>query len=96
MFVVIAEFEALEGRLDSFLTVARDDATRSVADEPGCKQFDIVIDEAAPNSVIFYETYVDRAAFDAHLATPHFARFAAAWPNFAREKRVRFATRHAP
>ncbi|MDE2363108.1 MAG: antibiotic biosynthesis monooxygenase [Hyphomicrobiales bacterium] len=95
MFVVIAEFEAAEGRLDDFLATAADDARHSVADEKGCRQFDVVVDDAEPRSVIFYEVYDDRAAFDAHLATPHFARFAAAWPALAEEKRVRFAVRQS-
>jgi quinol monooxygenase YgiN len=96
-FVVIAEFEVKAGCLDAFLVLARDDAERSLADEPGCRQFDIVRPEAAPNVVLFYEVYDSRAAFDAHLETPHLGRFRAGFPALiVAERPVRFAGRLHP
>ena len=93
-FVVIAEFVVRPGCMDAFLALARDDARRSVADEPGCWQFDIVLPEAEPGRVVFYEVYDSRAAFDAHLATPHLARFREGFPALIAEERpVRFAVR---
>jgi quinol monooxygenase YgiN len=74
-FVVIPEFLVRPGCLDAFLALARDDAQHSLADEPGCRQFDIVQMEGAPERVLFYEVYDSRAAFHAHLRTPHLARF---------------------
>lgn len=75
-FVVLPSFEVGEGTLDAFLAAARADAEASVADEPGCLQFDVFVDRAArPAKVMFYEVYTDRAAFDAHLETPHLAAF---------------------
>lgn len=89
-FVVIAEFDVEPARLDDFLAVARDDAAHSVADEPGCRQFEVVVLEGS-SSVLFYEVYDDRAAFDAHLETPHLARFRDAVPALIRaEPSVRF------
>jgi quinol monooxygenase YgiN len=41
-FVVIAEFVVKPDCIDAFLALARDDASHSVADEPGCRQFDVV------------------------------------------------------
>ena len=79
-FVVIAEFRVKPGRLDAFLAAAEDDARRSVADEPGCRRFDVILGEGDGRSVVFYEVYDDRAAFDAHLETPHLARFRVAFP----------------
>ena len=73
-FVVIAEFEVKPGRMKDFLALALDDARCSVEHEPGCRTFDVSVDEGDPNAVVFYEVYDDRAAFDAHLATPHLAR----------------------
>ncbi len=65
---------------------------RSVADEPGCRQFDIVQLEATSNAVLFYEVYDNRAAFDAHLETPHLGRFRAGFPALiVAERPVRFA-----
>lgn len=93
-FVVIAEFEVAAARLEAFLVAARQDATRSLADEPGCLQFDINVDEASPSSrVVFYEVYRSREAFDSHLETPHLAAFRDALVLVERELPVRFLTR---
>lgn len=97
-FVVIAEFRVKRGRLDAFLAAADDDARHSVADEPGCRRFDVVVPEGDTGTVIFYEIYDDRAAFETHLKTPHLARFREAFPPLIEaELPVRFGKlRHSP
>jgi quinol monooxygenase YgiN len=40
-FVVIPEFVVKPDCLDAFLALARNDASHSLADEPGCRQFDM-------------------------------------------------------
>lgn len=96
-FVVIAEFRVRPERLAEFLVAARDDAEHSVADEPGCRQFDVVQPEGEDGTVIFYEVYDSREAFDTHLQTPHLDRFRTAFPPLILEERpVRFLQRHYP
>lgn len=96
-FVVIAEFRVRPERLADFLEAARDDAAHSVADEPGCRQFDVVEPEGEDGTVVFYEVYDSRAAFDAHLQTPHLERFRTAFPSLILEERpVRFLQRRYP
>jgi quinol monooxygenase YgiN len=46
-------------------------ATATREREPGCRQFDVCT-SADDGLVFLYEVYDDRAAFDAHLAAPHF------------------------
>lgn len=75
-FVVLPSFEISDENRDAFLAAARADARQSVANEPGCQQFDVVIDrDASSTRVLFYEVYDDRAAFEHHLTTPHLAAF---------------------
>lgn len=94
-FTVIAEFEVAAARLEEFMAAAREDATRSLTDEPGCLQFDINVDEASPSPrVVFYEVYRSREAFDAHLETPHLTAFRDSLALVERELPVRFLTRH--
>lgn len=96
-FVVIAEFLVKEGAIDSFLAIAIDDAKHSVRDEPGCLQFDVSCDGDSPNMVVFYEVYQSREAFNAHLETPHLARFKAAFPALIEaELPVKFLNRMYP
>jgi quinol monooxygenase YgiN len=93
-FVVIPEFVVKPDCIDAFLALAQEDASRSLADEPGCRQFDIVQMEGAPLHVLFYEVYDSRAAFDDHLKTSHLARFREGFPALVLEERpVRFANR---
>lgn len=96
-FVVIAEFHVKADSMAAFLDAASDDARHSIADEPGCRQFDVVAVEGEANAVVFYEVYDDRAAFDRHLDAPHLKRFQAAFPALVVDERpVRFAARHHP
>jgi quinol monooxygenase YgiN len=96
-FVVIAEFLVKAESLPAFLNAAMMDATASLSTEPGCRQFDIIRPESPVDTVIFYEVYDSRAAFDAHLATPHVAAFREAFPPLVvAERPVRFAERYAP
>lgn len=93
-FVVIAEFVVKEGMLDAFLGHAFDDARHSVADEPGCLQFDVLRNPEDTQVVLFYEVYTSRQAFDDHLLTPHVARFRAILSSHvAAERPVRMLTR---
>ncbi|KAA0969817.1 antibiotic biosynthesis monooxygenase [Aureimonas fodinaquatilis] len=96
-FVVIAEFQVKPGQRSAFLEIAQDDARHSLADEPACRQFDVICPDGLGDTVIFYEVYDSRAAFNAHLETPHLKRFQSAFPPLIVEERpVRFATRHYP
>src|SRR5206468_2516473 len=55
-------------------------ATRHAADsrkEPGCKQFDVLVDPKDRTKVLLYEVYLDEKAFDAHQQTAHFKQYAA-------------------
>jgi autoinducer 2-degrading protein len=54
----------------------RANAATSVAMEPGCQRFDVLVPRnAAPGDIVLYEIYDDRGAFEAHLASEHFASF---------------------
>jgi (4S)-4-hydroxy-5-phosphonooxypentane-2,3-dione isomerase len=92
-FVIIAEFEVKPDQLERFLELAKTDASQSVANEPGCRQFDVTLDREQPNRVVLYEVYADEAAFDAHLATPHLAAFRAGIEGLVVSRHVRRLTR---
>ncbi len=75
--VVLAEFVVPQRYVDAFLDICAGDASSSLRDEPGCLQFDVLTDPAAPDRVVLHEVYADQAAFEAHTKTPHYADFAA-------------------
>ena len=78
MFAVIVKLHVADERIDQFMPLMRENATRSLTDEPGCTRFDILTDPDRPGEIALYELYLDAAAFQAHLATPHFEAFDAA------------------
>ncbi len=96
MYVVTVEFAVDPNRLNEFLPLIEDNARRSREDEPGCRQFDVCVDDAQPGIVYLYELYADRAAFDAHLATAHFKSFAAATQAMITGRTLRTWRRIAP
>jgi len=45
--------------------------------EPGCRQFEALIDTSDPTKVMLFEVYDDEKAFEAHQQTPHFKKYMA-------------------
>jgi quinol monooxygenase YgiN len=74
-FVVVVDFRLRPGMAERFHALIVENARASVRDEPGCRQFDIVIPQGEADRVVLYEIYEDRPAFDAHMRTPHYASF---------------------
>jgi (4S)-4-hydroxy-5-phosphonooxypentane-2,3-dione isomerase len=87
-YVVIVEFGLAPGSRPAFRPLMDANAIAS-AKEPGCRRFDVVEPTGDPDRIVLYEIYDDRAAFEAHLATPHFKAFdAEAGPMIARRSIV--------
>lgn len=74
-FVIAVDFKIKPGCMAQFRKLIDDNARASVRDEPGCSRFDVCADRKDADRVLLYEIYDDRAAFDAHLKTRHFALF---------------------
>lgn len=54
--------------------------------EHGCLDYDFCQHATDPHRFVFYETYVDQAAFDFHLSQP----YTQAWIEHARVQNARF------
>jgi D-3-phosphoglycerate dehydrogenase / 2-oxoglutarate reductase len=87
-YVVLAEFQVKPDRLDEFLDVISRHAEISLAEEPGCLQFDVVRDGEDPRRVFLYEVYADEAAFQAHRGMPHMARTGEAIGPLIEDRRI--------
>ena len=74
-FAVTARFDVLPGNEAAFMTEMKKQAENSLKLEPDCHYFDICVDVDNPGRIILYELYEDAAAFEAHLASRHFADF---------------------
>lgn len=85
--VVTVEFQVVPGCMPQFWPRMLAQAATSLG-EPGCSQFDVCTDPKDENRVFLYEIYADQAAFDEHLASPHFREFDAATRPWIESKRV--------
>ena len=82
MYVITVLFSIKPEHTSDFLQAIVANARTSVAEEPGCSQFDVCVSASNSNDVFLYEVYDSKAAFDAHLASAHFRQFSdstAAW-----------------
>lgn len=73
--IVMVRFEALPGKREPFLALVEAHARASLAEEPGCRRFDVVLPEEQPDLVLLYEAYADAQAFQAHKSTARLTRF---------------------
>ena len=89
MFAVAVTFRIKPDRLDDFLPLMLENARASLADEPGCHQFDVCQSPGDPAEIFLYELYDDAAAFETHKTMPHFQRFDQAIADMVAEKTVR-------
>jgi len=88
-FVLQVKIQIKPGSVDAFMRQVLENASNA-RKEPGCRQFDILIDPNDKLKVMLYEVYADEAAFEAHQQTPHFKKYLAeALPLLAsRERQV--------
>ena len=87
-YVITVDFFLHAGTLEPFLKLIKENAHTSLTEEPGCDRFDVLIEKGAPDHIVLYEIYQDRAAFDFHLKSTHFAQFNTASQRYVKEKKV--------
>jgi len=87
-YVVIAELTVPPDRLAEFIAHSLEDGRDSVANEPGCRQFDVAVAADGSPTAVFYQVYDDRVAFEAHLQTPHFFRWRDATQGWITSSRI--------
>jgi quinol monooxygenase YgiN len=85
-YTILVTFDIEPGRLDEFCRLVAINARASLEREPGCEVFDVLLPSGQPDRVILYERYLDRAAFDEHCRTTHFADFDRATTAMVRAK----------
>ena len=76
MFVLQVNIRIKPENVDAFMKKALDNA-REARKEPGCRQFDVLVDPNDNARVMLYEVYDDDKAFEAHQQTPHFKKYVA-------------------
>lgn len=96
MQALIVEFVIRPGFEDAFERAIVANAAASLAEEPGCRQFDVCRDAANARRFMLYELYDDEAAIAAHLRSPHFLAMNEATAAWFEAKTVWRCARIAP
>jgi quinol monooxygenase YgiN len=75
-FVLQVDIRIGPENIDAFMRKLAENAA-AARDEPGCEQFDVLVDPKDPASVMLYEVYDDEKAFERHHETAAFKKFIA-------------------
>jgi quinol monooxygenase YgiN len=75
VLTVVARIRAATGKGDALEALLVEQAGVVRAAEPGCLVYRVHRSTADPELFLFYETYADEAAFEAHRKAPHLAAF---------------------
>lgn len=73
--IITVRFVVRPQYAEAFLERVRRQAADSLRLEPGCRRFDVGVDESDRASVFLYEIYDDDQAFALHLESGHFRSF---------------------
>jgi (4S)-4-hydroxy-5-phosphonooxypentane-2,3-dione isomerase len=76
MFVLAVQIRIKPDNVEAFMSKLAENA-KNARKEPGCKQFDVLVDPNDKTKVMLYEVYTDEKAFEAHQQTPHFKKYLA-------------------
>ena len=74
-FVLIVNVKIKPDAVDEFMTMALANAAATRTTEPGCHQFDVVVDPEDQTKAAYYEVYDSADAFETHQQTAHFKNY---------------------
>ena len=75
-FVLVVSIRIKPENVDRWIKMALENA-REARKEPGCRQFEVLVDPKDRAKVLLFEIYDDDKAFEAHQQTPHFKKYLA-------------------
>ena len=72
---VVAKLRAAPGKGDALAAFLKEQCGVVRASEPGCLAYRLHRAKDDPDVFLFYEAFVDDAAFEAHRQSPHLAEY---------------------
>jgi (4S)-4-hydroxy-5-phosphonooxypentane-2,3-dione isomerase len=76
-YVVVAQFRAQPGYLETFGALVAEHARQCLQEEPGCLLFEVCHRADDPAMYLLYEVYSDALAYQKHRETARYRRFIA-------------------
>ncbi len=78
LFVRVADIEVDPAHREAFISAVKEEMDESVRVEPGVLALYAVAEKDNPSRLRFFEIYASEAAYNEHLASPHFRKYRAA------------------
>lgn len=75
-FVLTVMIRIKPDQVDNFMAKALENG-RAARKEPGCRQFEVLVDNSDRTKIVLFEIYDDEKAFAAHQQTAHFKKYVA-------------------
>jgi len=75
MMIRISEIEIVPDHLEEYKSILKEEAAASLAKEPGVIAIFPMFQKERPTQARIIEIYADKAAYQAHLQTPHFQKY---------------------
>jgi len=75
-FVLVVNIRIKPESVDDFMKKLSANALEA-RKEPGCRQFEVLVDPKERAKIMLFEVYDSEQAFEAHQATPHFKKYLA-------------------
>ena len=73
--VRLAKIKVDPSQLKKYNAALKEQMTTAIRVEPGVLTYYAVADKNAPSSITILEIYVDSAAYNSHIMTPHFKKY---------------------
>lgn len=94
--VLMVQMQAKPEQREKFMALALENAQAARSTEPGCRQFDVIVDPEDLNRIAFYEVYDGKEALEAHRQTAHFKKYLEKGVPLLRSRELTFFNRIAP
>jgi (4S)-4-hydroxy-5-phosphonooxypentane-2,3-dione isomerase len=75
-FVLAVNIRVKPENVERFMALLLANA-REARKEPGCRQFEVLVDTSDATKLLLFEVYNDEKALEAHQQTPHFKKYLA-------------------
>ena len=73
-YVLVVNIRIKPENVDAFMREIIDNA-KAARSEPGCRQFEVLVDPQDKTKLMLFEVYDDEAAFKAHQERPAFKHY---------------------
>jgi autoinducer 2-degrading protein len=88
LYINAVDLDIVPAERDNYLAAIKENSLAAIQ-EPGCRQFDILVLADDPNHLFLFEVYDDEAAFKAHRASDHFKKYASVTANMVAKRVTR-------